>query len=416
MKKLLSLLLFVNFSLFAQSDFVEGYFINNKGKKLNCFIKNEDSFNIPKSFKYKLTESSDEISLDSSEINFLFISPNIKYERHIVDIDFSSDQNRELSKNRKSDFQKQSLLLKVILEGKLKLLEYSNSKLTRFFVLNNDKLTSLEYKKYLITNKTISENKNYQLQLKDLFQCRNLDYNIRYTRKEFINFFKDYADCKNLFLNDLTLRSKRKGVFNVRTKLGSVFTSLDKSPNDNKDFNSGVVFKIGLEIEYIFGLSNNRKWSVFTDPSFQTNYNTSNRYLIRMESIGFGGSGNPDILEPVYAYNEINYSAIELPIGLRHYMHLKNKKSIYFSFAMQFSLPINSNLKTSNEDTLEVTTTEITKTIFGVNFGLGYKINDKFNLDLIYTVNDYLTKEEIIGRTEYPRISQIGIKAGYLIF
>lgn len=416
MRKILSLIIFVNFSLFAQSDFIEGYFINNKGNKVNCYIKNEDSFNIPKSFKYKITDSSDENTVDSSEINFLFISPNIKYERHIVDIDFSSDQNRELSKNRKSDFKKESLLLKVILEGELKLLEYSNAKVTRFFILNNEKLTSLEYKKFLITNKNISENKNYQLQLRELFECDNLDYDVRYTRKEFINFFKNYANCKNIFLNDLTLRSKKKGVFNVRAKLGSIYTSLDKSPNDNKDFNSGVVFKIGLEFEYIFGLNNNRKWSVFTDPSFQTNYNTSNRYLIRMESIGFGGSGNPDILEPVYGYNEINYSAIELPFGLRHYMYLKNKKSIYFSIAMQFSLPVNSNLKTSNEDTLEVTRTEITTTIFGANFGLGYKINDKFNLDLIYTVNDYLTKEEIIGRTEYPRISQIGIKAGYNIF
>ncbi|TMM28875.1 porin family protein [Polaribacter aestuariivivens] len=417
MKKTVFVLLLITLNSFAQSSFKKGYFITLDGTKVECFIKDENPYKIPEKFDYKINDSSQELSINSSQINALHIAPDVKYERHTVKTDLSSDNISELTTIRILNKEEVSLLLEVLVESESSLLQFSDNEVTRFFFKKNNKVIPFDYKKYKNESNGISENRNYQLQLKQNFFCANLDYNIDYKRKSFISFFVDYNVCKNKNFINLTDRKKnsKKPIFNIKGRLGTGLFSAEnivEQTNEAESYNSELVFKFGVEIEYIFALNNN-KWAVFIDPSYQTNFSTQSKTIKGYKNLGFGGSGVGDIIVPIFDINETKFSNIEIPLGVRHYMYFNNNNALFINLGVNFDVPIESEITQTDSDTGDSTTYDMNST-FGFNFGLGYKVSEKITVDLNYFTP---RRVKIEGKNiDDINVSNISLKIGYLIF
>lgn len=176
MKRTLSIaiLLISYFNSYSQITFEKGYFINNEGVKTECLIKNIDWDNNPKKIQYKTTEDSESKIADLKEINEFQVS-NLKYKKYVVDIDTSSNRTGELSESRNPHFKKDTLLIKVLIEGKANLYQYKdNSKIRYFYEIDSSGVQQLVYKRYNLKFDKIAENKSYKQQLLNNLKCESL--------------------------------------------------------------------------------------------------------------------------------------------------------------------------------------------------------------------------------------------------
>ena len=129
MKKYISLLLLLIFTIsaFSQIKFEKAYFIDNNGVKTECLIKNDDWKNNPDIIVYKLSEPGDKLSSSIKNIIEFEIYGETKYERHIVNIDVSTQDLQKMDSNRRPIWEKQTLFLKVLIEGNTMLYKYTNN-------------------------------------------------------------------------------------------------------------------------------------------------------------------------------------------------------------------------------------------------------------------------------------------------
>ena len=153
-QKITMMFLLIGFATIAQINFEKGYFINNNGNKIECLIKNEDWKNNPKKIEIKYINSETIHTLDINSLKAFGILSKIRYERYTVGIDRSSSRINAMSNDRKSNFENDTLLLKLIVSGEANLYSYHEENiLTRyFFNVNNSKVKQLEYKKFLSPN------------------------------------------------------------------------------------------------------------------------------------------------------------------------------------------------------------------------------------------------------------------------
>ena len=133
MKNQLILLLTIVFSLnsYSQISYEKGYFIDNANQKINCLIKNSDWKNNPTEFEYKLSEKGESKNATIRSIKEFGIDNSSKYIRSTVEIDRSSESVNFLSNDMNPNFNKETLFLRVLVEGKANLLEYVDSNLKR---------------------------------------------------------------------------------------------------------------------------------------------------------------------------------------------------------------------------------------------------------------------------------------------
>jgi hypothetical protein len=128
------LIAIITINCYSQISFEKGYFINNSGHKINCLIKNMDwGFN-PTQFNYKLS-ANDELKTATTKLAKEFSVNNniLKYIRSTVNIDRSTEDTDNISRNKNPIFKKEELFLKVLVEGKANLYFYENGDIQRFF-------------------------------------------------------------------------------------------------------------------------------------------------------------------------------------------------------------------------------------------------------------------------------------------
>ena len=88
MKKLLLLLILSLPSyLFGQIEFAKGYFTNEEGKRIECFIKDLGWQNNPTSFSYKLTEDGSIATGKIGTVSEFAIGARTKFVRYSLKID-----------------------------------------------------------------------------------------------------------------------------------------------------------------------------------------------------------------------------------------------------------------------------------------------------------------------------------------
>lgn len=314
------------FNSFAQIVFEKGYFIGQNTKKVDCYIKNVDWKNNPSKIEYKLDSLSNDFQYASIENIIEFsIANHTKYVRHSVQIDRSGTLKNNIFTERNPVFTKESLFLRVLVEGEAaSLYYYESGELKRFFYqLKDSTAKQLVFKYYRLFyggTETIATNDQFKQQLWAETNCQNKKMlyfsNLSYKTNNLVNHFVEYNKCKNSDYIDYST-NRKKGTFRLKViLLGSMTKITLNDYSDNRystTLNSNQYFQLGTDLEYIVPI-NKGKWSIFLEPTYQ-------RYK-KEKNISQAYKSSLDIA--------VRYSSIEMPIGLRHYFFFKNPKTAIF--------------------------------------------------------------------------------------
>ncbi|SNR16880.1 tRNA modification GTPase [Tenacibaculum jejuense] len=328
-------------TLFAQISFEKGYFINNTGERIDCLIKNLDWQNNPTEILYKNNENSPEKKLSIHQVQEFSILNSSKFIRAEVAIDRSSDVLHLLTRERNPNFTNELIFLKVLEEGKANLYYYSDNNLTRFFFSKpNKKITQLVYKRYLANVSEIKTNNYYKQQI-----LKNLDSDkisnskikwLKYNLKSLKGIFSLYNESTNeLNTNQIKNDSKSFSDFfnlNVRPRINNSSLSIANSSIfqgfRSAIFESKTNFGLGIEAELLLPFNKN-KWSVIIEANY-----------FEYESLG------QKFVNPVSLANEqgkITYKSLEIPVGIRHYMFLNEKLSLFVNLQVVFNNTFDSS-------------------------------------------------------------------------
>lgn len=366
MKNILLALLFISLNSFAQIQFEDAYIIDNNGNRIEGLIKNIDWNNNPEKFSFKSDSVATIIEYGANSISEFGVN-GIIYKRFTVDIDRSGLNISSMSYERNPEFIKETLFLKLQVDGSAKLYSYLDNNLSRFFYSFDDQMaTQLVYKKYKRTETEIGTNVLYKQQLATILICESIDPgrvdNISYTIKPLANIFKDYNSCIN---PDLVYQQQaKKGVLRFGVRPGVTLNNF-KITNDTDTYFKGDIvnfknvigFRLGVEIEYLLPFNKN-KWSVFTEPNF--NYFTQ------------------ESLDYLNQETQIKYSSFELPIGIRHYFYLNNDSKLFLNGALLLVFPIDSSVELY--DTYDYEFEKDTN----YSLGAGYQFKNRYSFEFQY--------------------------------
>ncbi|PTX62041.1 outer membrane protein with beta-barrel domain [Kordia periserrulae] len=395
---LLLFFLMTSASLLAQINFEKGYFITENGQKTECYIKNEDWINTPSKFEYKLTQNGETKILRIPNLKTVVIENAFKFEKHTVPFDNSDRDVSNLKFDRTPDYEDTTLLLNVLLEGKVDLYAYRDQdKKAFYFKKENGTLEPLIYNVYTNENRDILYNKRYQQQLLTEFPCTGITerkvIRVDYKKGDLLSFFKDYSECKGE--TAVQFSKPKKGTFHIKVFAGAYNTSATTDLGISAFFAKGVDTEatwsptFGAEFEYIFPFNKN-KWSAFIAANYSS-YEGEGEFLDLSVRRNF----------------KLEYSAIQIPIGARHYMFLNDTSKLFLSGAVVFDILLDA--KGSGNVTIE-------KDDFGANaglaLGLGYSY-DKYSIEARYLPGRNLLDNGSLSRSE---LKQFSITIGYTIF
>jgi hypothetical protein len=406
-------LLFILFFFYtfsnAQISFEKGYFVSNDGNRTECFIKNLDWKNTPTEFKYKLQLNDSESKVETiSTVEEFGIDNGDTYKRFKAEIDRTSNEIKNLTTNENPIWKEETLFLKILAGGDAVLYEYTGEEIRRFFYqTQNSKLQQLIYLRYLSEIKNdatenINQNKTYQKQLYDDVRCGNVTVKdikkLTYKKSELTNYFIEYNKCKN----PSSIKAKpatKKGELLLRVTPSINFISLTiphrNNYNVNVDANNKTLFKIGFEGEYILPYNKN-KWSLFIDPTYQK-YENESTYSVKSL---FQSQDNESHTA------KINYSSIEIPIGVRHYMFLNKTSKLFLNVAYVFEV--------SGKATISYDQNEYYSSLTSQNFAFGFGYTYKNTISIEMRMN---TTKDLLGT--YPaseaNYKSFGFILGYKI-
>lgn len=393
-KQLLFLLaIILSFNCYSQISFDKGYYIDNSNKKTNCLIENIDWKNNPTEFEYKLSENSESKKATIKSIKEFGIDNFSKYIRSIVNIDRSSENINKLTNDRNPIFKEEELFLKVLVEGKANLYLFEDGGLRRyFFNKENTTIEQLVFKSYKTSNDKIAKNNRFKNQLWNNLKCPNFKItkveNLDYQKNDLIDFFVKYNECngeKNINYEE----KQKKDLFNLSIRPGFNSSSLSiqnsVSSSRNTDFDNEFGFRFGIEAEFIMPFNKN-KWSLIIEPTYQ--YFKSVKEITNQSA-------------------KADYKSIEIPVGVRHYFFLNENSKIFINGSFIFDLSNDSVIDFESGTDLEI------KTRNNLAFGIGYKHNDKYGLELRYQTSREILNNYIYWSSDYSTLSVI---FGYSLF
>lgn len=380
MKRLAALLFFTlsTILIYGQVKFEQGYIISNNGDKISCFIKNIESLRTPSKIEYKLNLTDKEtLTGELESIKEFGIPEKFKYIRQTVELD---TEGYRVTTQRNPAFETKTVYTKVLIEGQASLYSYFDGETSSYFyTLENKGIhtpKTLVYKEFITNENKLRKNESFKQELMNHLICENLTQNdfinAKYFESSLLPLFVKYNSCMGG--NYEVFKEKRKGIFNLkvapRMAFNSLFTGLGE--NDNRldvIYDKKTQFFIGVEFEYIMPFNKN-KWSVFIDPTYQ---------YFKDENVDVG-------------YNNvlvsINYSSIEVPISIRHYMFLNDTSKIFVNFGFIVDLVLNNEF----EYNLIPNLSESILSTPNFAFGLGYNFNNKFDIEYRFHTNRNIFK------------------------
>jgi hypothetical protein len=408
MKKQLTLL-FLLLSIIgnSQTNYEKGYYINNKGLKIEGYIKNRDWKNSPSEISFKETEISDSQLIDITSISEFEIINFTKFKKFDVAIDHSSNNLGTLSNSKEFTYTYETLMLQVIIEGKASLYKFSSDKF--FYSKEGLNIKQLAYKKHILSaedyikmtrsssdsqvNTAVIENNEYKKQLfEDLSfgeETRSQITKLKYTESELKDYFILYNKASN---SEYTIYKKdRKGKFNLYgvaiLNNNNLDLNLNNDPYRSNKFDNSTNFGFGVELELVFPFYNN-KWAAFIEPSY--NSYSSSAHLKSREF--FGTFHEQDVSA------KINY--IQTPIGGRHYMYLND------NFKLHLDLGLNISFITGEIDFEESGDIILDGSTFNIKLGAGFSYG-KGSLSINYFTPQQLfnTNDTSIYNLKYNNIS-----------
>jgi len=315
----------------CQMKFESGYYINNEGQRVECLIRNMEWKNTyPKSFEFRLEEASASAEVQIEGAREFGIGSTI-YRRFTVNMDRSSDRTERLTENRNPEFTNETLFLKVLLVGKASLFQYEESGLLRFFYsLDQSPVQQLIYKRFIV-KENAARNDTYKQQLLNELKCETVSSKevegLNYSSTDLMKFFVKYNQCQGASVATAAKAVKRDA-FNLTIRPGVSFSSLilkNAAPNvfwgPSMEFASKPTFRLGVEFEF-FGPFNKGNWSAFIEPTFQS-YSSE------------AASGATTA--------KVDYRSIEIPVGIRHYIFLADRSTIFINGGLVLDYPFSSS-------------------------------------------------------------------------
>ncbi|MFB9053080.1 tRNA modification GTPase [Formosa undariae] len=436
------LIAFISNHCYSQIYFEKGYYIDNTNQKTTCLIKNIDWKNNPTEFEYKLSEESEPKNATLESVKEFGVDNISKYIRNTVNIDRSTENINKLNNDKNPSFKEEQLFLKVLIEGKASLYEYIDTNLKRYFYsIEHSNIEQLIFKSFKTNENQIRKNNKFKQQLWTDLNCPNFQMtkieSLDYKKSDLINFFIDYNACYNQQVINFEEKQK-KDLFNLtlRPRLNS--SSLTLNPNsegsglNNSDFNSAVFedidfdneirFGFGVEAEFILPFNKN-KLAIVIEPTYQS-FKSEKESNISAAFIGGGVTKDSEIII------EVDYASIEVPLSLRYYFFLNKTSKIFVNVSSVFEINLDSSIK------FDVTTDnyynipsppdyEIDDSIpyifqpleiesrINWAFGIGYKFQDKYSLEMRYQTNRDLLSENSSWKSEYNTLALI---LGYTVF
>ncbi len=361
MKKLLliGLLCILGLSVHAQIRFEKGYFINNENERKEVYIKNIGWGNNPTMFKYKFDVDGIPKTASVDDVSEFGFDNGAKYIRVSVEIDRSSDQLNELSYQRIPEFKKETLFLKVLIEGEATLCFYKDKTLERYFYSKKGSSSTqqLVYKRYRVEDKEIRTNNTYWGQLLADVSCKKKQNIIGYNRKALKKYFADYNNCKGgVTVKNCDLAYKSK--FHLRLIAGVGYSSLSLSyplgfsATGEKRFEDKYNFRFGIGAELILPFNKN-KWGLFAEPVYQ-------EYVAE------------DIIPNIDVTCE--YRSVEFLVGVRHYSFLTKNSNFYLEGGYLIDFDLNSKIKLRHDYGYMNPYTNVldVKSSGAIFFGVGY--------------------------------------------
>ncbi|MFM7854356.1 MAG: hypothetical protein ACKO96_21155, partial [Flammeovirgaceae bacterium] len=247
---------------FCQTVFEAGYFITNNDERIDCLIGNYEWINNPTDFSYKFVGNDETLVKKIFEVKEFGIRNSYKFIRATVNIDLSTDDPRNLSTNRNPIWKKDTVYLKVLIEGKASLYSLQNGNLFRYFYnIDGKEINQLIYKRHFLSAGVIAVNNSFQQQLFNEVRCsttqikdvNKLAYKENHLTKYFIGFLACNGDMSQLN------KVRKSRIRNINACLG---TGTQFNLNSNSLNRS-----LTLTVEFESFVTNKKKWSFFLDPT-----------------------------------------------------------------------------------------------------------------------------------------------------
>ncbi|MBB6611052.1 hypothetical protein H7F15_08390 [Pontibacter sp. Tf4] len=416
---LLALLLVFSATAFAQSAFVPGYFIDNAGNRVECFIRNYDKRINPSNFEYRLTEDGQtEIATINDVQEFEILNTVHKYKRFEVEIDRSSNDIEHLTNFREPYFNKEARFLRLLVEGKASLYGYYEADgFERFFAgMPGKKVEQLIYKKYFEAENLLGENKMFQNQLAMMLSCEAISADrlnkTSYQERALLKLFMDYNACINSEVTNYSDR-RQKGEFRLTPKVG-INTSSTKMTYYYKiltvyyesEFNSGtgrtLSPQIAVEAEYVFPFYN-KSWSFFVEPGIQWHKQDVEGEYKRHQNIK-SDAGTISV----------NYTHFSVPFGFKYAHTTGSGNRIFVKGAMSFNSIIDDS------DVYEAEGFKSYPDLTDQSFfqkasyaaGIGYANKKRMSLEVIYHIDKKVVDD---GTWEIEMVKSFSVLFGYRI-
>ncbi|WP_158269100.1 outer membrane beta-barrel protein [Kordia periserrulae] len=400
------LILLISAYSFGQISFEKGYYINNSGAKIDCYIKNMDWKNNPTEFQYKLSKNSEKQTATMNTVKSFEIFNGPKYERFFLAIDTSKQDLDDMDTSESPKWENKELFLKVVLGGKVSLYSYVNGNMRKYFIKKDDaEVEQLVYKKYMATNSRIAENTTYKKQLWDMLTCGNLTKkakNVSYTKNSLLKIIKAYNNCENSKIVNYDERTKIDP-WNISIKPGINFAQVEISNSNlvefDPKFKNQASFQLGVELEYIFGFNRN-KWSIVAEPTYVSSY-SDEQEVVYFETTSSQLSTNVTITD---------YSNLEIPLGFRHYSFLSDSSKLFFNAFYMLNIRLDG---TTNAERRELLDDDLDPK-GNLALGVGFKYKDTFSVEFRYRAPRQLYQtNSIFGTFDY---NSFAIIFGYTIF
>ncbi len=398
--------LLLSITLTAQINFERGYFIKENNEKVECLIKNEDWKNNPTNFEYRLNSSSQVLKNNIASVKEFGVLGKSKYVRDYVEIDRSSENIRKLTSLKNAILYKEKLFLKVIIEGKASLYSYNDGSLQRFFYkINNEDIKQLIYKKYKASTNKIGSNERYKQQLLTDLKCQDINLgkieNLNYNRSDLVRLFTTYNICSNSENTNYTNKDSYDFFnLNVRPRLRSSSLTVSNSvlPSRNTMFDRKLSFGIGLEAELVLPFNKN-KWSLILEPTYQRYKNSVTK--------------SADIINGGTITATVDYSSLEIPVGIRHYLFLNDNSKFFLNGSLILDISSESSIIYTRSDGSFLESIPVADATGNLAIGLGYVYNNRYSVEIRYQLD-----RDILGdyRSWNSGYNTTAIIIGYSIF
>ncbi|MEM8524243.1 MAG: outer membrane beta-barrel protein [Bacteroidota bacterium] len=316
--------------------------------------------NAPIKFQFKLSEKERTQVLSIENVQEFGLDKGIIFRRFPVEIDHSTTRIDWLPFDPLPKFKKDTLFLKLLVEGKASLYVYQyEGEESFFYSLDNDKsVQQLLQKAFLSKKNKVHYNYRYKAQLSENLVCNDENktalLDLQYNYKDLSAYFISYNECNNSTYKDFSKKQTRASfVLNVRP--GVNFSRLSVSEGSIStftEFDQEIHFRFGLESE-VFLPFDNKRWSFFLEPTLVVN----NQLEARNED---------------YSLN-VAIENIELPFGGRYYFSLNNNSSMFFEGGVILSSLLRARLTYESVTGASGLVTIVYSNFF---YGLGFKVGE----------------------------------------